>query len=118
MSVPNPLMSAELPHQPSPATVAAVPTSMPSPATAAMNAGKSSADSTDKSDDLSAGFPPQPTLSSAHQTIAQMLSTTIPDATDLFSSTAHLPSKLGGATYPGMLSPNSSLVNLAMLPTL
>ena len=47
-----------------------------------------------------------------------MLSTTIPDATDLFSSTAHLPSKLGGAAYPGMLSPNSSLVNLAMLPTL
>lgn len=116
MSVPNPLMT-ESPHQPSPTTVAAVPTSMPSPATAAMNAGKSSSDN-DKTNDLSAGFPSQPALSSAHQTIAQMLSTTIPDATDLFSSTAHLPSKLGGAAYPGMLSPNSSLVNLAMLPTL
>lgn len=115
-SVPNPLMT-ESPHQPSPATVAAVPTSMPSPATAAMNAGKSFS-ANDKTNDLSAGFPSQPALSSAHQTIAQMLSTTIPDATDLFSSTAHLPSKLGGATYPGMLSPNSSLVNLAMLPTL
>ena len=116
VSVPHPLMT-ESPHQPSPASVAAVPTSMPSPATAAMNAGKSSIDN-DKTNDLSAGFPSQPTLSSAHQTIAQMLSTTIPDATDLFSSTAHLPSKLGGATYPGLLSPNSSLVNLAMLPTL
>jgi hypothetical protein len=71
-----------------------------------------------QSDDLSAGFPSQPVLSSAHQSISQMLSTTIPDATDLFSSTAHLPSKLGGAAFPGMLSPNSSLVNLAMLPTL
>eukprot|EP00563_Minutocellus_polymorphus_P014487 CAMPEP_0181055768 /NCGR_PEP_ID=MMETSP1070-20121207/19371_1 /TAXON_ID=265543 /ORGANISM="Minutocellus polymorphus, Strain NH13" /LENGTH=523 /DNA_ID=CAMNT_0023135093 /DNA_START=200 /DNA_END=1771 /DNA_ORIENTATION=- len=127
MSVPNPLM-VDSSHLPSPCTVAAVPTSMPSPATAAMNArkgiiaaGSSSShgpSSDDQSDDLSAGFPPQPALSSAHQTIAQMLSTTIPDATDLFSSTAHLPSKLGGASYPGMLSPNSSLVNLAMLPTL
>jgi hypothetical protein len=118
LSVPNPLIT-ESPPQLSPTTVAAVPASMPSPATAAMNASKSkSICDSYTSDGLSAGFPTQPTLSSAHQTIAQMLSTTIPDATDLFSSTAHLPSKLGGSNYPGMLSPNSSLVNLAMLPSL
>ena len=124
MSVPNPLMVDTSSHQPSPTTVTVVPTSMPSPATAAMNASKSIIGDGDgtrdgtQSDDLSAGFPSQPVLSSAHQAISQMLSTTIPDATDLFSSTAHLPSKLGGSAFPGMLSPNSSLVNLAMLPTL
>jgi len=122
MGVPNPLAGAATTVQPvSPTTVAAVHPGAPSPATAAMYAARNGSGMREvgSDSDLSSGFPVQAALSeeaappttTAQQTISHMLSTTLPSASSLFSS-VDLPRYSGHS----MLSPNSSLVNLAMLP--